>query len=83
MITRRSFLATSVGALSVPLLLAGRSWSIGDAPYGACLLTATDVHVANYPTVTAVKWIGQQLEAKTGGRLRLRQYHSGQLGRES
>ena len=83
MITRRSFLATSVGALSVPLLSAGCSRSTGDAPDGARLLTATDVHVADYPTVTAVKWIGQQLEAKTGGRLRLRQYHSGQLGRES
>nr|WP_083468441.1 TRAP transporter substrate-binding protein [Stenotrophomonas pictorum] len=47
------------------------------------MLTATDVHVADYPTVTAVKWIGQQLELHTGGRLRLNQYHSGQLGRES
>ncbi len=82
MITRRSFLATSVGALSMPLLSAGCSRSSA-APGGARLLTATDVHVADYPTVTAVKWIGQQLEEKTGGRLKLRQYHSGQLGRES
>ncbi|WP_313345160.1 TRAP transporter substrate-binding protein [Stenotrophomonas sp.] len=82
MITRRSFLATSLGALSVPVL-SGCSRAGSDVPGGARLLTATDVHVADYPTVTAVKWIGQQLEAKTGGRLRLRQYHSGQLGRES
>jgi tripartite ATP-independent transporter DctP family solute receptor len=82
MITRRSFLATSLGALSVPVLSAC-SGSASSAPDGARLLTATDVHVADYPTVTAVKWIGQQLEAKTGGRLRMRQYHSGQLGRES
>ena len=82
MITRRSFLATGVGALSVPLLSAC-SRSAGDAPGGAQLLTATDVHVADYPTVTAVKWIGQTLAEKTGGRLRLRQYHSGQLGREA
>lgn len=47
------------------------------------LLTATDVHVSDYPTVEAVRWIGQQLEAETSGRLRLRVYHSGQLGRES
>ncbi|WP_282296601.1 MULTISPECIES: TRAP transporter substrate-binding protein [unclassified Stenotrophomonas] len=81
MFTRRKFLATGVGALSVPLLSACSK----DAalPEGGQLLTATDVHVADYPTVTAVKWIGQQLEEKTGGRLRLRQYHSGQLGRES
>lgn len=82
MITRRSFLATGVGALSVPLLSAC-SRSAGDVPGGAQLLTATDVHVADYPTVTAVKWIGQTLAEKTGGRLRLRQYHSGQLGREA
>lgn len=82
MITRRSFLATSLGALSVPVLSAC-SGPGSSAPDGARLLTATDVHVADYPTVTAVKWIGQQLEEKTGGRLRLRQYHSGQLGRES
>src|SRR5688572_25072696 len=82
MFTRRSFLATSLGALAAPALTAC-SRSSNAAPAGAQLLTATDVHVADYPTVTAVKWIGKTLEEKTGGRLRLRQYHSGQLGRES
>lgn len=47
------------------------------------VLTATDVHVANYPTVAAVRWIGERLAEDTGGRLGLRVYHSGQLGRES
>ncbi|MBE5315826.1 MAG: TRAP transporter substrate-binding protein [Xanthomonadales bacterium] len=47
------------------------------------LLTATDVHVSDYPTVEAVRWIGQQLEAETAGRLSLRIYYSGQLGREN
>ncbi|HBS61505.1 MAG TPA: C4-dicarboxylate ABC transporter [Stenotrophomonas sp.] len=82
MFTRRSFMATGLGALAVPALTAC-SRSSNAAPAGAQLLTATDVHVADYPTVTAVKWIGRTLEEKTGGRLRLRQYHSGQLGRES
>ncbi|HBK45967.1 MAG TPA: C4-dicarboxylate ABC transporter [Xanthomonadaceae bacterium] len=50
---------------------------------GGQLLTATDVHVADYPTVTAVQWIGQTIERETGGRLKLRMYHSGQLGREA
>ena len=81
MITRRNFLATSMGALAAPVL-AGCSRS-GSAVAGGHLLTATDVHVADYPTVTAVKWIGETLERETGGRLRLRQYHSGQLGREA
>jgi tripartite ATP-independent transporter DctP family solute receptor len=47
------------------------------------VLTATDVHVKDYPTVQAVRWIGETLERETQGRLRIRQYHSGQLGRES
>lgn len=47
------------------------------------LLTATDVHVSDYPTVESVRWIGQQLDEQTSGRLRLRVYHSGQLGREN
>jgi tripartite ATP-independent transporter DctP family solute receptor len=46
-------------------------------------LTATDVHVKDYPTVEAVRWIGEQLDASTGGRLQLRLFHSGQLGREA
>lgn len=47
------------------------------------VLTATDVHVGDYPTVQAVRWIGETLERETGGRLRIRLYHSGQLGREA
>ena len=50
---------------------------------GSRLLTATDVHVKDYPTVAAVQWIGREIERASGGRLRLRLYHSGQLGRES
>lgn len=46
-------------------------------------MTAADVHVAGYPTVEAVRWIGARLEERTNGRLRIRVYHAGQLGRES
>lgn len=52
------------------------------APRGG-LLTASDVHVDKYPTVEAVRWMGRRLEEQTQGRLRIRVYHSGQLGRES
>jgi tripartite ATP-independent transporter DctP family solute receptor len=45
-------------------------------------LTAADVHVAGYPTVAAVEWISRQLTTATDGRLGIRVYHSGQLGRE-
>ncbi len=80
MITRRGFIGASVGAaLAAPL---GAAKAITPVP-GGQLLTATDVHVSDYPTVEAVRWIGQQLEQETGGRLKLRLYHSGQLGREA
>ena len=47
------------------------------------LMTAADVHVDGYPTVAAVRWMGQKIEKETGGRLRIRVYHAGQLGREN
>jgi tripartite ATP-independent transporter DctP family solute receptor len=47
------------------------------------LMTAADVHVDKYPTVEAVRWMSRKIEADTGGRLRIRVYHAGQLGRES
>ena len=47
------------------------------------VLTAADVHVDGYPTVEAVRFISRALEQATGGALRVRLYHAGQLGRES
>lgn len=67
-------LACAAPVTGLPLLAAT------PAPH---VLTATDVHVKDYPTVQAVRWIGETLERETQGRLRIRQYHSGQLGRES
>jgi tripartite ATP-independent transporter DctP family solute receptor len=46
------------------------------------LLTAADVHVDGYPTVQAVRWMSERIAAQTDGRLRIRVYHAGQLGRE-
>ncbi|MBL8530480.1 MAG: TRAP transporter substrate-binding protein [Hyphomonadaceae bacterium] len=46
-------------------------------------LTAVDVHPRDYPTVEAVRWMGEEIERETGGRLRFRQYPSGQLGTET
>ena len=87
MITRRGFLGAGLGTLAASALAAcsnGASAGMGGKDSaGGHLLTASDVHVANYPTVTAVDWIGKELERQTDGRLRLRMYHSGQLGRES
>lgn len=77
MTDRRQFLAGLAGACAAGAFAGAR----GDV--GPRVLTATDVHVKDYPTVQAVRWIGEQLERETDGRLRLRQYHSSQLGRES
>jgi len=78
MISRRTFLTASAGA-AVTASWAASSTSAKDAR----VLTATDVHVKDYPTVEAVRWIGEALERETGGRLKIRLYHAGQLGRES
>ena len=74
MITRRTAML-GLGAALVPPAAFGTT-----APVRT--LTAADVHVSGYPTVEAVRWIGRELELATGGRLDIRAYHSGQLGRE-
>lgn len=79
MISRRTFLTASAGAAVTAPWAAASSTSATDAR----VLTATDVHVKDYPTVEAVRWIGETLERETGGRLKIRLYHAGQLGRES
>jgi len=72
--TRRALLG---GGIALCVAAAAR------AQTPARVLTATDVHVSDYPTVEALRWFGETLERETAGRLRLRLYHSGQLGRES
>lgn len=53
------------------------------AAAGDGVMTAADVHINGYPTVEAVRWMGKKIAEETGGRLSIRVYHSGQLGRES
>jgi tripartite ATP-independent transporter DctP family solute receptor len=49
----------------------------------AGVLTASDVHVSDYPTVQALRWMGETISRESGGDLSIRVYHSGQLGREN
>lgn len=79
MIDRRRFLLAGLAAAGA-LPLAGPARGAADAER---TLVATDVHVRNYPTVAAVRWIGEQLALATDGRIDIRVYHGGQLGRES
>jgi len=47
------------------------------------MLRAADVHVDGYPTVAAMRAMGEVLQRESHGRLRMSVYHAGQLGRES
>lgn len=73
--TRRAVVLGFAAACAAPWPATGAS--------GVRRLTAADVHVNGYPTVEAVRWIGRKLEEETGGRLSIRVYFAGQLGRES
>ena len=75
MLTRRQLL---VGAGAVGLSAFSRARASERVTWDAA-----DVHVDGYPTVAAVRWIGETLERESAGRIRLRQFHSGQLGREA
>ena len=73
-LTRRALLGSGIAATAA---LA--------APHAAeptLRLDAVDVHPPGYPTVEAVKWMGEELARETGGRIRIRQFPSGQLGAE-
>ncbi|HZW15760.1 MAG TPA: TRAP transporter substrate-binding protein [Brevundimonas sp.] len=54
----------------------------GPATDGRTIFDAVDVHPGDFPTVTAVRWMGEELGRLTDGRLGIRQYPSGQLGSE-
>lgn len=45
-------------------------------------MNAADTHPEGYPTVEAVRWMGETLSRATGGRLSVRQFPGGQLGEE-
>ncbi len=76
MIGRRGFL---LGAGAV--LIAPFDSRAAAPPPGT--MAAADVHVDGYPTVEAVRWIGRELNQATQGRLDIRVYFAGQLGRET
>lgn len=46
------------------------------------VLRSSDTHPDGYPTVEAVKFFGEQLSEKTGGRYSVEVFHSAQLGEE-
>jgi tripartite ATP-independent transporter DctP family solute receptor len=75
MLTRRRFGAGLAAGAAAGTLRAGPAAA-------ASSLTVADVHPGSYPTVAAVRWIDEQLQARFSGALTLRIYPSGVLGSE-
>lgn len=72
MIPRRQFLLSSAA------LLLGACQRQGEGR----VLRATDAHPDGYPTVEAVRFMGEDLARRSDGRLRVKVYSGGQLGEE-
>ena len=76
MLTRRTFVSTAGALVAGPAI-------IGPASAQATVtLRSTDIHPDGYPTIEAVKFMGQLLEQRTSGRIKINVFHSAQLGQE-
>ena len=76
MLTRRTFVSTAGALVAAPAV-------IGPASAQATItLRSTDIHPDGYPTIEAVKVMGQLLEQRTSGRIKINVFHSAQLGQE-
>ena len=73
--SRRRVLQT--GAMGLAGLSLGACGNAGSRP-----LLSSDTHPSDYPTVQAVRYMGDLLREETGGRLDIRIYAGGQLGSE-
>ncbi|MBL8571460.1 MAG: TRAP transporter substrate-binding protein [Phreatobacter sp.] len=76
MLTRRTFMSTA-GALAATPAIVGPA-----SAQAAITLRSTDIHPDGYPTIDAVKFMGQLLEQRTQGRIKINVFHSAQLGQE-
>jgi tripartite ATP-independent transporter DctP family solute receptor len=76
MLTRRSLLSTAGALVAAPAIVGP---AFGQA---AITLRSTDIHPDGYPTIDAVKFMGQLLEQRTQGRVKINVFHSAQLGQE-
>jgi tripartite ATP-independent transporter DctP family solute receptor len=73
--TRRHALALVAALAALPL---------ATAPLAAqeLVLRSADIHPDGYPTVESVKYFGEIVAEKTGGRIKIEVFPSGQLGQE-
>ncbi len=75
MTTRRSILTTTLAAAALSLGIAG-------AGAQTVTLRSADTHPDGYPTVEAVKFMGQLIEQRTAGRFKIQMFPSSTLGQE-
>ena len=75
-LSRRSLLAGGLALTAAAALPACK-------PILSGMLTGSDAHPADYPTVRAVEFMSDYLSQKTGGRLGIKVFAGGQLGNET
>ena len=64
-------------------LLAATAIASRRSPRGQeMVLRSSDTHPDGYPTVEAVKYMGELIEERTDGRICIEVFHSAQLGEE-
>lgn len=56
---------------------------LASAVQAQTILRSSDTHPDGYPTVEAVKYFGELIKERTGGRYGVEVYHSAQLGQEA
>lgn len=76
MLTRRTFMSTAGALVATPAIVGPAS------AQAAITLRSTDIHPDGYPTIDAVKFMGQLLEQRSQGRIKINVFHSAQLGQE-
>ena len=74
MITRRHVAALAGAAFIAGFCAAAQAQNV--------TLRSTDIHPDGYPTIEAVKYMGQLLDQRTNGRIKINVFHSAQLGQE-
>lgn len=74
MLNRRSFSALAGVVFAAMLAASAQAQNV--------TLRSTDIHPDGYPTIEAVKYMGQLLEQRTSGKVKINVFHSAQLGQE-
>ncbi|KGM33096.1 TRAP transporter substrate-binding protein [Inquilinus limosus] len=67
---------------SIAALVLGAALALAALPAAAQTLRSADIHPDGYPTVEAVKYLGDLMDQRTGGRIKIQVFNNAQLGAE-